>query len=114
MSDFYSQQQVKARKEHKCYWCGDTIMPGEKYYRVAGIYEGDFSTRKECDTCNTTVAEYCEQNRENGVEHEDLINHWQWERCRKCHHWDIVDRECNIGDMTHATKCTNFIWEDSL
>jgi hypothetical protein len=25
-----------------------------------------------------------------------------------------VDRECNIGDMTHATKCTNFIWEDSL
>lgn len=114
MSDFYSQQITKARKEHKCFWCDDIIKPGEKYYRVAAVYEGDFSTRKECDTCNTMVADFCEKNRENGIEHSDLVEHWQWERCRKCNHWDVVDRQCSIGEMTHSCKCTNFIWEDSL
>jgi hypothetical protein len=41
-----------ARKEHRCTWCGQTILPGEKYLKRRGVCEGDASTVKhhlECE-----------------------------------------------------------------
>lgn len=33
-----------ARKQHRCQWCRERILPGEKYVRYTGIYDGFQST----------------------------------------------------------------------
>ena len=40
-----------AKKQHVCCECGSTIDPGEKYYLLKGIWEGDFETYKQCRIC---------------------------------------------------------------
>ena len=42
---------VKARKEHRCVECGETISPGSQYERVTGLWDGEFATFKTCLTC---------------------------------------------------------------
>lgn len=32
----------KARKEHRCHWCGEKIRVGEKHYQCKGHWEGDW------------------------------------------------------------------------
>ena len=49
--DFYSEKINTAYKKHKCSECGRVINPGEKYERVAGKWDGDFSTYKTCQDC---------------------------------------------------------------
>ena len=34
----------KARKSHKCIWCGRKITAGFKYQYTSGIFEGDFQS----------------------------------------------------------------------
>lgn len=49
--EFWSQSRPKATKEHRCYECRGIIKPGDRYERVAGKWEGDFSTFKTCERC---------------------------------------------------------------
>lgn len=37
MSACLAAKLVKARKPHKCTWCGEMIESGEQYHRRAGI-----------------------------------------------------------------------------
>jgi len=37
-----SKNNITARKKHRCYLCGEDILPGEKYSRSNGISYGDF------------------------------------------------------------------------
>lgn len=42
----------KARKEHRCTWCGQKILAGEKYHFFVVIYEGEAQSNKfhpECE-----------------------------------------------------------------
>ena len=41
MMDILREGKVKARKAHRCHWCGEEIPAGEIYYR----YEGRFDDR---------------------------------------------------------------------
>ncbi len=51
-----------AAKSHVCWLCGETIQPGEAYWRVFGKYAGRFYTVKHCrKTCEITW-EVIEQN----------------------------------------------------
>ena len=52
MSDFNSTRAVRARKPHRCRECGRAIDPGERYWKVAGMWEGDFFTHTDCDHCH--------------------------------------------------------------
>lgn len=47
---FYEMSWRKARKEHRCCECGETILPGTSYEYVAGYWD-DFGTYKTCDRC---------------------------------------------------------------
>lgn len=46
----------KARKVHQCDECRNEIEKGENYWRVAGIWEGEFSHYKICGGCQTLRA----------------------------------------------------------
>lgn len=37
-----STKDVAARKEHKCVWCGEKILKGEKHTKRAYVMEGEF------------------------------------------------------------------------
>ena len=57
------QSEQKARKQHKCVWCGEAIEIGETYSYWAGIFEGEFQTNKmhlECEkVCSSKENDYC-------------------------------------------------------
>jgi hypothetical protein len=76
VSDFYSETKTKARKVHKCYWCGKEIKKDEQYFRVSGVFHGDFSFRKECLECNDLVKDYCykypNDAQDYGIDHETI------------------------------------------
>ena len=43
-----------ARKEHKCVWCGEIILKGEKYHSRTYIFEGLQSDKTHND-CNSVM-----------------------------------------------------------
>jgi hypothetical protein len=46
----------RARKEHKCCECHETIRPGERYEHVFYVFEGTPGTYKTCEFCATEFA----------------------------------------------------------
>lgn len=42
MTDFGETTHPKAAKDHRCEWCGETILKGEKHVRFTGKWEGEF------------------------------------------------------------------------
>lgn len=51
MTDFNSVTHVVARKQHQCCECRGIIAPLDVYERVAGSWDGSFSTFKTCQHC---------------------------------------------------------------
>ena len=47
----YWEAEPVARKIHYCCECDSIIDEGEKYYKIKGVWDGDFSTYKQCLTC---------------------------------------------------------------
>ena len=39
MMDFYNQKHAKARKSHKCEFCGKEIVTGEIYEKIIEVYK---------------------------------------------------------------------------
>ncbi len=51
-SEFYRDGIYKARKEHKCCECDGKILPGVRYFKTVGKWEGKFSTFRQCLPCH--------------------------------------------------------------
>lgn len=51
--DVYSEQFPRARKEHKCDACNDTILRGDRYTRVAIVWNGTAESIIRCLRCQT-------------------------------------------------------------
>ena len=49
--DFCTESIVTARKEHKCYECGDIIKPKEQYENCSGKWDGEMKSFKTCLVC---------------------------------------------------------------
>ncbi len=58
MTDFHSQSEHVARKDHQCDFCSTTIKKGERYSNSTGVFEGDFFTWKEHLDCRAALLEY--------------------------------------------------------
>lgn len=46
------EKWLKARKQHRCIWCGEAIALGEHHRHEISIYEGHFQDHRwhpECD-----------------------------------------------------------------
>jgi hypothetical protein len=52
LSDFYNPQQSrKARKAHRCTWCGEPIDKGSTYTHQTGVYDNRWYTNKMHPEC---------------------------------------------------------------
>jgi len=49
----------KARVEHQCCECGETIQPGQHYERTEGLWDGRWDTFKTCAPCVEIRDTYC-------------------------------------------------------
>jgi len=49
---FLSEAWRKARKTHRCWYCGEDIVPGERYHVWNGMTDGQFGTTKTHRECN--------------------------------------------------------------
>lgn len=47
---------LTARKQHRCHMCGRIILPGETYWRMAGLDHGQVWTYKACPHCYRVAA----------------------------------------------------------
>jgi hypothetical protein len=50
-----TQAWRRARKEHRCFACHETIRAGDHYHYIAQMYEGDFNTYKHCARCRAMI-----------------------------------------------------------
>ena len=46
-----SQTEPKARKEHRCIWCGEKILVGEQHTHERSIYDGNFQNHRWHGEC---------------------------------------------------------------
>lgn len=58
MSEFSNRMERTARKQHKCFACGDPIEAGERYVRWSGVFDGSFFSSAEHETCSRVYSEY--------------------------------------------------------
>jgi hypothetical protein len=47
-----SETKPKARKQHRCIWCGGEIKAGEKYLREKSVYDGNMQDHAWHLPCN--------------------------------------------------------------
>ena len=59
VAEFYSESYPVAKKAHTCCECKGDINIGDKYHKVTGKWEGNFSTYKTCMTCDNIRNHYC-------------------------------------------------------
>ena len=109
MMEFYDCSDRRAKKEHKCDFCNKTIRPGEKYSYEKGKYDGEFFTRKLCNTCALALSMYLHESL------EDEIDWWRvsdWlvdEICSKCSEsvkdkCNGIPERCELGRMMIVEK----------
>lgn len=49
--DVYRESERQARKLHQCDACGDQIRPGDRYFCVGIVFEGEGESVKRCLRC---------------------------------------------------------------
>lgn len=62
MGNFYNDHEHRrARKEHRCTYCGEMIPVGEVYVYQTGVYEESWYTSKMHDECFDAMTETGEE-----------------------------------------------------
>ena len=59
MPSVWTEEDRKARKEHKCCECGEIIKVGEKYEYFSGCYDGKWWVYKTCEVCSNIRDDLC-------------------------------------------------------
>lgn len=58
MFTLLTDETRKARKAHRCIWCGEPINPGDSYRYQSGVFEGDMQGNHWHHECVEEAAEY--------------------------------------------------------
>ena len=56
----FDKELVKARKDHKCTWCGQPILKGTQYHKWVNVDDSWF-TNKVHDECLDPLDEECRE-----------------------------------------------------
>ncbi len=89
---FWRSAIHKARKAHKCIYCGKVIQVGEEYSRQVGVDEGDFHNYCLCLRCLWLVERYDRDGYLTDI--WTTLYNMDFLRCPKCGSYDIEDY-CN-------------------
>lgn len=49
--ELYDEKRRKARKDHRCSACRETIARGQQYTRVFLVYDGSWEVLRRCQRC---------------------------------------------------------------
>jgi hypothetical protein len=52
----------KARKTHRCVWCGEAIPKGTVYDYYSGVFDGDMQSSRYHFECVSASREWCQEN----------------------------------------------------
>lgn len=63
-----TEESRKARKPHRCIWCGQGILVGERYTHRRGVFEGDLQSDDWHPECEKAADD---ERRADGA--------WEWE-----------------------------------
>lgn len=55
----FEEHWPKARKEHVCVECGETIKLGQRYEYASGLWDGFWDHHKTCKTCVNIRNDVC-------------------------------------------------------
>ena len=55
-----SETKPRARKRHRCIWCGEDVIIGEIYRREKSVYDGEMQDHKWHLECDLASHEYFE------------------------------------------------------
>ncbi len=53
----WREQERKAIREHRCSDCGGIIRKGERYHSMANLFDGEWTTAKQCADCTFLIHE---------------------------------------------------------
>lgn len=89
----------KARKGHKCDWCGEIIQKGEQYEYQTYLWDGDFYDWKSHEACSRVVSaiwDYCDP--DEGLDSDEFYEYGT-EVCRQfvcpdCQRWNKEYEDC--------------------
>lgn len=96
MMEFYKQSWSRARKEHICEFCGQSIHKGETYSYETGKYDGDLFVRKLHRTCKNILDEFCRDNGENEFSW-DWVSEWLGDLfCPSCEQGSGGEDRCRL------------------
>ena len=59
-----SSDERKARKQHRCVWCGEKILKGEKYRHEKSVYDDQMQDQKMHMECVKAADAYFKETRE--------------------------------------------------
>ncbi len=88
-------KMVRARVNHTCCECCDTIVPGDKYERAKGLWNGGWSEYKTCRTCAAIRRDMFTCGFVYGALDEDLM---------ECHGIELKQRVESEGECGSARR----------
>ena len=61
-----SETEPVARKEHRCIWCPEKILKGERHLKEASLYQGDFQNHRWHMECRRAATSYFSDHNNDG------------------------------------------------
>ena len=58
--DLYREETRRANREHRCCACRETIRRGDRYVVIAGKWDGEFQSFKQCLRCHVMMTGICD------------------------------------------------------
>lgn len=95
VTELVSAHRVKARKEHRCNWCGKRIEVGEDHTATSLVYDGSAYTFRECDRCAPYVEpmmDYWDNRYDEGYNGDDMYEYMRDEHPDVWDAWMEADR----------------------
>ena len=65
---FLAESKPKAAKEHRCIWCGETILKGEIHVQQSGVFDGELQENRFHYDCHPAMQTDLRESREDEFE----------------------------------------------
>lgn len=119
MNETLASKARKARKPHKCDYCGDVIQPGEVYVWSKNVWEGsiyEWHNHLKCDYVAGEIWDYIEP--DDGMSDQDFLDGCQ-EICQTfvcpdCPKWNKEYENCKDDESYCIDRMYEFFQENEI